>query len=50
MAIEDSSGMFNPSHPTISHKVKFQELACFRIGGRGYAGNNYCENVRTPAR
>jgi len=30
--------------------VKFQELACFRIGGGDYAGNIYCENVRTMAR
>lgn len=26
---------------TLSQKVKFQEIACFRMGGEDYAGNNF---------
>jgi hypothetical protein len=42
--------MFNFVTTNKKSSSKSEELACFRIGRRGYAGNINCENVRTPAR
>ena len=35
----DNLADFQLHYLTFSHKVKFQEIARFRIGGRDYVGN-----------